>query len=131
MPRAFLFVSSSRPQDARRAVLTSSSTPDLAVVSPSDNAYETAGYAVGGRWIATKEEPLLAGRSFAENGADVLARLARAMRGLVAYEARSLLVVIDGLDVLGATAFKLAEEGVLRWAADLDGNSASMRGQDD
>jgi len=120
MPRSFLFVSSSKPRDARRAVLASLSEPDLAVVSPSDDAYETAGYAVGGRWIATTEEPLLAGRSFAETGADVLARFARVMRGLIAYEARSLLVVIDGLDVLGATAFKLAEDEMLRWADDLD-----------
>ena len=120
MPRSYLFVSSSKPRDARRAVIASLSEPDLAVVSPSDDAYETAGYAVGGRWIATREEPLLAGRSFAESGADVLARFARVMRGLIAYEARSLLVVIDGLDVLGATAFKLAEDGLLRWANDLE-----------
>jgi hypothetical protein len=120
MPRSYLFVSSSRPQDARRAVLSSASDPDLAVVSPSDNAYETAGYAVGGRWIATREEPLLAERSVAESGADVLARFARVLRGLAAYEARSLLVVIDGLDVLGATAFRLADEGLLRWASDLE-----------
>jgi hypothetical protein len=100
MSRSYLFVSSSDPRDARRAVLTSLSEPDLAVVSPSDDAHETAGYAVG--------------------GADVLARFARVIRGLIAYEARSLLVVIDGLDVLGATAFNLAEDGVLRWANDLE-----------
>jgi hypothetical protein len=120
MRRSYLFVSSSKPRDARRAVIASLSEPDLAVVSPSDDAYETACYAVGGRWIATREEPLLAVRSFAESGADVLARFARVMRGLIAYEARSLLVVIDGLDVLGATAFRLAEDGLLRWADDLD-----------
>jgi hypothetical protein len=120
MPRSYLFVSSSRPQDARRAVIASLSEPDLAVVSPSDGAYETAGYAVGGRWIATREEPLLAERSITESGADVLVRFARVLRGLAAYEARSLLVVVDGLDVLGATAFKLAEDGILRWASDLE-----------
>jgi len=120
MPRSYLFVSSAKPRDARRAVVASLSEPDLAVVSPSDDAYETAGYAVGGRWIATREEPLLAGRSFAESGADVLARFARVIRGLIAYEARSLLVVIDGLDLLGATAFKLAEDGLLSWANDLE-----------
>jgi hypothetical protein len=120
MSRSYLFVSSSDPRDARRAVLTSLSEPDLAVVSPSDDAHETAGYAVGGRWITTREEPLLAERAYAESGADVLARFARVIRGLIAYEARSLLVVIDGLDVLGATAFNLAEDGVLRWANDLE-----------
>jgi hypothetical protein len=120
MTRSYLFVSSSKPQIARRAVLASLSDPDLAVVSPSDSAYETAGYAVGGRWIATREEPLLAERAYAESGADVLARFARVLRGLIAHEARSLLVVIDGLDVLGATAFRLAEDGLLRWASDLE-----------
>jgi hypothetical protein len=120
MPRSYLLVSSAKPRDARRAVLESSSEPDLAVVSPSDSAYETAGYAVGGRWIAIREEPLLAGRRFGEHGADVLARFARVLRGLTAYEARSLLVVVDGLDVLGATAFKLANDGLLRWADDLE-----------
>ena len=120
MPRSYLFVSSAKPRDARRAVVASLSEPDLAVVSPSDDAYETAGYAVGGRWIATREEPLLAERSFTESRAEVLGRLARVLRGLAAYEARSLLVVVDGLDVLGATAFRLAEDGVLRWASDLE-----------
>jgi hypothetical protein len=120
MPRTFLFVSSLKPREARQAVLASIRDFDLAVVSPSDRAHETAGYAVGGRWIATIEEPLFASRAFAESGADVLARIAQAMRGLAASTGRTPLVVLDGLDVLGAASFILDEEGLVRCADDLD-----------
>ena len=120
MARSFLFVSSSNPEAARCAVLGSPVEVDLAVISPSDAACETAGYAVGGRWVFTVEEPLLAARAFAESGSDVLARLAQAMRGLAAYDARAPLLVLDGLDVLGAGAFKLDEAGLLRSADDLE-----------
>jgi len=120
MTRSFLFVSSFRPQAARQAVLASLKEPDLAVVSPSDRAHETAGYAVGGRWIWTMEEPLFVERASAESGADVLARFVQAIRGLAAHEARTPLVVLDGLDVLGASTFTLDEGGLLRWATDLE-----------
>jgi hypothetical protein len=50
----------------------------------------------------------------------VLARLAQAMRGLAAYDARAPLVVLDGLDVLGASAFTLDEAGLMRSADDLE-----------
>jgi hypothetical protein len=121
MARSFLFVSSVNPEAARRAVLASPLEMDLAVISPSEAGRETAGYAVGGRWVFTVEEPLLAARAFAESGSDVLARLAQAMRGLAAYDARaSPLVVLDGLDVLGASAFTLDEAGLMRSADDLE-----------
>jgi hypothetical protein len=120
MARSFLFVSSFDPEAARRAVLASPLEVDLAVIGPSGAARETAGYAVGGRWVFTVEEPLLAARAFAESGSDVLARLAQAMRGLVAYDARAPLVVLDGLDVLGASAFTLDEAGLMRSADDLE-----------
>jgi len=118
--RSFLFVSSFKPQEARLAVQASLREFNLAVVSPSDRAHETAGYAVGGRWISIMEEPLLASRAFAESGADVLSRLAQAMRGLAALTARTPLVVLDGLDVLGAAAFTLDEAGLMRCADDLE-----------
>jgi hypothetical protein len=51
---------------------------------------------------------------------DVHARLAQAMRGLAAYDARAPLVVLDGLDVLGASAFTLDEPGLLPSADDLE-----------
>jgi hypothetical protein len=120
MARSFLFVSSLNPEVARRAVLASPLEVDLAVISPSGAARETAGYAVGGRWVFTVEEPMLAARAFADSGSDVLARLAQAMRGLAAYDARAPLVVLDGLDVLGASAFTLDEAGLMRSADDLE-----------
>jgi len=120
MPRLFVMVSSLKPETARRAVLASPLEIDVAVISPSEEARKTAAYALGGRWVFTVEEPLLASRSFAESGADVLARLAQAMRGLDAYDARASLVVLDGLDILGADVFTLDEEGLLRWSDDLD-----------
>jgi len=120
MARSFLFVSSFNPEAARRAVLASPLEMDVAVISPSDAARETAAYAVGGRWVFTVAEPLLAVRAFAESGSDVLARLVQAMRGLAAYDARAPLVVLDGLDVLGASAFMLDDAGLMRSADDLE-----------
>jgi hypothetical protein len=120
MPRLFLLVSSFKPETARRAVLASPLEIGVAVISPSEEARETAAYAVDGRWVSTVEEPLLASRAVAESGADVLARLAQAMRGLDAYDARAALVVLDGLDVLGADVFTLDEEGLLRWSDNLE-----------
>jgi broad specificity phosphatase PhoE len=120
MARSILFVSSFAPEAARQALLASGLEIDVAVISPSDRARETAGFAMGDRWVATLEEPLLASRAFAESGADVLARLAKAMRGIVAHDAQALLVVVDGLDVLGAAAFALDEAGALRAADDLE-----------
>jgi hypothetical protein len=66
------------------------------------------------------EEPLFASRADAESGADVLARLARGMRGLAALEAAAPLVVLESLDVLGAGIFTLDEDGLLRCADDLE-----------
>jgi hypothetical protein len=51
---------------------------------------------------------------------DVLGRLAEALRGLQAFEAKAPLVVLDGLDVFGAGVFVLDEEGVMRCADDLE-----------
>jgi hypothetical protein len=120
MSRTFLFVSSFNPEAAGRAALDSPVAIDLAVISPSEAARETAGFALGGRWVFTVEEPLFVARAFAESGADVLARVAQAMRGLAAYEARAPLAVLDGLDLLGAGAFSLDEAGLLRAADDLE-----------
>jgi hypothetical protein len=120
MERSFHFVSSLNPEAARRAVLASPLEVDLAVISPSEAARHTAGYAVGGRWVFTVGEPLLAAPAVAESGADVLARFAHGMRGLAAYDARAALVVLDGLDVLGACVFTLDEAGLMRSANDLE-----------
>jgi len=120
MARSILLVSSFSPEAARQAVLNSGLDVDLAVISPSARARETAGFAVGGRWVFTLEEALLASRAFAESGEDVLSRLAQAIRAIDARDARALLVVVDGLDILGATAFSLDEEGLIQAAQDLE-----------
>jgi hypothetical protein len=120
MARSYLFVSSLEPKAARRAVLASSLEIDLAVISPSDTARETAGYALDARWVFTVAEPLLAVRAFAESGSDAVARLTRAIRGLAAYDARAVLVVLDGLNLLGAGALTLNGPGLLRSADDLE-----------
>jgi hypothetical protein len=120
MAPSFLFVSSFAPEAARLAVQASPVQPDLVVISPSDAARETAGYAIGDRWVFTIVEPLLAVRVFAENAADVVARFAEALRRLPAYEARAPLVVLDGLDVLGASVFTLNSARLMRSADDLE-----------
>jgi hypothetical protein len=120
MPRTILFVSSFAPEAARKAVLTSGLHVDLAVISPSTRARETAVFAVGGRWVFMLEEPLLASRAPAESGEDVIGRLAQAIRAIDAHDARALLVVVDGLDILGATALSLDEAGLVQAAEDLE-----------
>jgi hypothetical protein len=118
--RSFLFVSSFAPEAARLGVLASPVEPDLVVISPSDAARETARYAIGDRWVFTIVEPLFAGQGFAENGADVVARFAEALRALPAFEARAPLVVLDGLDVLGSSVFTLNTARLMRSADDLE-----------
>jgi hypothetical protein len=68
--------------------------------------------------VSSVEEPLLAARAPAESGADVLGRIARALRGMRAFDAEAPLIVLETLDVLGAGVFLLDEEGLLR-AADV------------
>jgi hypothetical protein len=120
MARSYVFVSSRDPEAARRAVLAEPLQIELAVVSPSALARKTAAYAVGDRWVFTVAEPLLAQRVSAENTWDVFARLARALRGLALYEVRTALVVLDGLDLLGANSFTLNGAGLMRSADDLE-----------
>jgi broad specificity phosphatase PhoE len=120
MSRSVLFVSSFAPEAARQAVLNSGLDVDLAVISPSVQARETAGFALGGRWVFTLDEPLLASRASAESGEDVLSRLAQGLRSIDARDAKALLVVVDGLDILGAAAFSLDEAGVIGAAEDLE-----------
>jgi hypothetical protein len=120
MRRTFIIASALEPQTAARVAAAAPKPIDLVVVSPTLLAREAAAIVVGGRWVFTVEEPLLAPRASAESGADVLARLARALRGLTAFEAAAPLVVLDALDVLGAGVFVLDEQGVARAADDLE-----------
>ena len=120
MTRSFLLVSASSPDDAARAVANSPEPPDMCLTSPSQQARDTAAFAFQGRWVFTLEEPLLAARNEHEDGGDVLARLAVALRSIAAYDANLPFVVVDKLDVLGATAFLLDELGLARLADDID-----------
>lgn len=118
--RTFLLASALKPQTAARAAAEAAFPPDVVVRSPSALAREAAAIAVGGRWVLTIDEPLLAPRAPGESGGDVLGRLARVLRGLQAVDGHAPLVVCDRLDILGAGVFALDEEGLMRWADDLD-----------
>jgi hypothetical protein len=120
MDRTFLLASALQPQAAARVAVELPTPIDLAVTSPSALAREAAAIVVGGRWVFTVDEPLLAQRAPEESGDDVLCRLAQALRGLPAFDAEAPLVVLDALDVLGAGVFVLNEEGVTRAADDLE-----------
>jgi broad specificity phosphatase PhoE len=118
--RSFIFASAFEPEAAAQAVAASPQPPDLIVTSPSPLARETAGLAVGGRWVFTVEEPLLAAQSPGESGDDVLWRVTRALRDLFVYDAVAPLVVVEGLDILGAAAFVLDGAAVIRLADQLN-----------
>jgi hypothetical protein len=120
MKRTYLLASALQPEAAARVAAELPHPIDLVVTSPTERAREAAAVAVGGRWVFTVDEPLLAPRAQGESGGDVLSRLAQALRGLHAFEAKAPLVVLDGLDVLGAAVFLLDEDGVMRSADDLE-----------
>ncbi len=120
MSRTFFLISAADRQAAVRTVAAASVEPDICVISPSATARATAVFAVSGRRVFTLEEPLLAERSLGESGDDVLARLAQALRGISAYDAQCPLIVIDRLDILGATAFVLDETGLMGLADNLE-----------
>lgn len=108
------------PEAAARAVAAAPEPVDLVVASPSTVAQETAGYALGGRFVPTVDEPLLAMRAPGEGEDDVLGRLAQALRTVCAYSGRAPLVVFEVLDILGAGVFWLDEAGITRLAEALE-----------
>ncbi len=118
--RRFLLTSAASAASAARVAADASEPIDLAVTSPTALARQAVAAAVGGRWVFTLEEPLLAPQVAGESGADVIARVAQALRGVRAYEANAPLVVFDTLDILGASVFVLDEHGLERAAARLD-----------
>jgi osmotically-inducible protein OsmY len=120
LARTFVLASATNPHAAARAAAEAPHPIDLVVRSPSEPARAASAIAVGGRWVFTVDEPLLAPRGPGETGGRVIARLVMALRGLPAYEARAPLVVFDGLDLLGAGVFVLDEKGVMRCADDLE-----------
>ena len=120
MGKSYLLASVLDPQAAADAVAAAPAPPDFCILAPSAPARATAAFALRGRSVFTVEEPLLAARVPPESGADVLARTAQALRDAQAYDARSPLIVFDRLDILGAAAFALDEDGLTRLADDLE-----------
>jgi hypothetical protein len=118
--RTFILASALKPEAAARAAAEAPQPIDLAVVSPTALAREAAALAVGGRWVDTIDEHLLAPRAPGESGNDVVARLACVLRSLSAFKAEAPLVVCDGLDILGTGVFVLDEDGAVRLADDLE-----------
>jgi broad specificity phosphatase PhoE len=118
--RWFIFASALAPEAAARAVAAAPQPPDLIVTGPSQLARETATRAVDGHWVFTVEEPLLAARRPGESGDNVLSRVTQGLRDLLVYDAGVTLIVVDGLDILGASGFVLDETAVMRLADDLD-----------
>ena len=120
MSRSVVLASASSPQEAAVACADATPPVDLIVVGPTALAREAAAVVAGGRWIRTVEEPLLAPRGPGESGDNVLWRLAKALRVVHAHEAAAPLVLLDGLDVLGASAFVLDEDELMRFADELE-----------
>lgn len=118
--RKFLIASAQAAESAARAAAESPEPIDLVVTSPTALARQAVAVAVAGRWVFTVEEPLLAPRAPAESGADVIARVAQALRGVSAYDASTPLVIFDSLDILGASVFVLDEDGLARTADRLE-----------
>jgi hypothetical protein len=118
--RRFVVASASRPEAAAHAAAELAHPIDLVVASPTAAARDAAATVLGGRQVFIAEEPLLAPRAVSESGADVLERLARVLRGLLADETNVALVVCDELDLLGASVFVLDEASVVQVADALE-----------
>ena len=116
MARKYIFAATSDTVTAAQAVAACPDPPRVVVTSPTPAARAAAETALQGRYAFVTAEPLLAARSTDESGADVLGRLGQALRSLPEYEARTLLVVLDGLDLLGARVFVLDEAALERLA---------------
>jgi hypothetical protein len=118
--RRFLLASAQAAESAARAAAEAPEPIDLVVTSPTALARQAVTVAVGGRWVFTVEEPLLAPRVPGESGDDVIARVAQALRGVSAYDASAPLVILDSLDILGASVLVLDEDGLARTADRLE-----------
>ncbi len=119
MSRTFIFAPANDPGEAARRIEESGALPDLVLVAPSPTAHDQAAAAVGGRFVPTFEEPLLAGIP-GGSGEEALGQLAQALRAVQAYRGQRPLVLWDHVDVLGASSFVLDENGLGRLADDLE-----------
>ena len=118
--RRFVLASAHAAESAARTAAEAPEPIDLVVTSPTALARQAAPVIVGGRWVFTVEEPLIAPRVPAETGEDVIARVAQALRGIPAYDASAPLVICDSLDILGASVFVLDEDGLVSMADRLE-----------
>jgi hypothetical protein len=118
--RKFVLASAQAAESVARSAAAGTEPIDLVITSPTEPARQAVQVAVGGRWVATIEEPLLAPRVPGETGDDVIARVAQALRGVGAYDASAPLVICDSLDILGASVFVLDEDGLERAANRLE-----------
>jgi broad specificity phosphatase PhoE len=103
----YLFVSAAEPLLSAIAVSAAPTPPDLCVTSPSHRARATAVFACAGRVVRTIDEPLLARPCDGESSADVAARFARALRALLEFDSRHVLVVLDEIGLCGRSGFEL------------------------
>jgi hypothetical protein len=95
---SYLFASAAEPLDTAAAVRGwEDGPPDLCVISPSYAAEETAIFVSANHFVQIVEEPLLAGRGSTESADDFVARFAEALRTVLAYDGRAVLVVCDEL----------------------------------
>jgi hypothetical protein len=117
--RTFIFAPSNEPDRAAKAIAEAGVSPDLVLVAPSPAAGELAAAAVGGRYVLTIEEPLLAAVP-GGSGEEALDRLAQAMRVVQAYDARAPVVLWDRVEIFGTSCFTLEEAGLDRLADDLE-----------
>jgi hypothetical protein len=120
MSGSILIVSAQDPTAAARAVAESPAFPQVCVISPTAAARKTASAAVDGRWTFIAVEPLLGPRVSAESGDDVLARLVQGLRIVQAYDGDPILVVLDHLDILGATTLTIDGGGITHWTDQLE-----------
>ena len=96
--RRFLLASALRPEDARRSAAELPEPIGPCRHEPDRARAQAAASAVGDRWVFI-EEPLLAPRASGESGGDLLARLAKALRSVLARESSVSLVMCDTLDL--------------------------------
>jgi hypothetical protein len=119
MKRTFIFAPCNDPHRAAKAIADADVSPDLVLVAPSPTAGEQAAEAVGGRFVETIEEPLLAAVRDGD-GEDALEQLAHALRAVQAYAAEAPLVLWDRVEIFGASSFVLDEGALDRLAGDLE-----------
>jgi hypothetical protein len=116
-PRHYLLVAADEPIGAAAAVWEwKNGPPDLCVTSPSAEARGTGVFACAGHFVRMVEEPLLASRN-GDSATDFVDRFAEALRVVLAFDGRAVLVVCDDVPVQWATPLAADKEALGRRAA--------------